>query len=114
MGVAGGAKQNHSLVRGEHVPPWKDRQKQRERCVSVTWTTLVPRLVLSRPGLVCMTPARGPGVHSVPTAQSPFLMNLSMVKGYYHFTLLVDHFIFLVCTGQQEGLPEYKSTLMTL
>ena len=61
MGVAGGAKQNHSLVRGEHVPPWKDRQKQRERCVSVKWTTLVPRLALFRPGLVCMTPAGGPG-----------------------------------------------------
>lgn len=70
-------------------------------------------LVLSRPGLVCMTPARGPGAHSVPTVQSPFLMSLSMVKGYYHFTLLVDLFIFLVCTGQQEGPPEYKSTLMT-
>lgn len=94
MGVVGGAKQNHSLVRGEHVPPWKDRQKQRERCDSVKWTTLVPRLVQSRPGLVCMTPEGGPGAHLVPTAQSLFLMRLSMAKGYYHFTLLVDLFIF--------------------
>lgn len=49
MGVAGGAKQNHSLIRGEHVPPWKDRQKQRERCVSVTWTTLVVSAVQTWP-----------------------------------------------------------------
>lgn len=113
MGVVGGAKQNHSLVRGEHVPPWKDRQKQRERCDSVKWTTLVPRLVQSRPGLVCMTPAGGPGAHLVPTAQSFFLMRFKYGQGILSFHSFGRPFYFLVCTGQQERPPEYKSTLMT-